>query len=260
MTRGRRSGATSAGRTVPRASAAIEDRHLAWEGCLNVRDLGGIPAAGGRRTRRGAVIRADALDRLTANGWAAVEAHGVRTVIDLRNQDERSPDASPRPVGLQTLHVPLDGVEDRAFWDVWASGPQFGTPLYYGPHLERFPQRSAAVVSAVARARPGGVAVHCGIGRDRTGQVSLLLLTLAGVAPEAIADDYELSHARLRPHWAGLGLEDQGDVACAFLERQGTTAHQMIVSLLAATDVGALLRTGGVTEDDVATLRARLLA
>jgi protein-tyrosine phosphatase len=50
------------------------------------------------------------------------------------------------------VHVPLDATEDREFWNVWAAGPQFGTPLYYGPHLERFPERSAAVLNAIARA------------------------------------------------------------------------------------------------------------
>jgi protein-tyrosine phosphatase len=41
-------------------------------------------------------------------------------------------------------HVPVDGSEDREFWDVWSTGPPFGTPLYYRPWLERFPQRAAA--------------------------------------------------------------------------------------------------------------------
>jgi protein-tyrosine phosphatase len=131
-----------------------DDRHLDWEGCSNVRDLGGMLAAGGRRTRRGALVRADALDRLTAAGWAALEDHGVRTVIDLRNDDERGSDAAPRPARVETVHLPHDAVEDREFWDVWSSGPQYGTPLYYGPHLERF--RSTAPASwrpSRARAR-----------------------------------------------------------------------------------------------------------
>ena len=63
-------------------------RHLDWNGCFNVRDLGGLPAADGRLTRWGAVVRADAVDRLTESGWAALQAHGIRTVIDLRNDSE----------------------------------------------------------------------------------------------------------------------------------------------------------------------------
>ncbi|HEY4917597.1 MAG TPA: tyrosine-protein phosphatase [Solirubrobacteraceae bacterium] len=62
------------------------ERDLLWDGCANVRDLGGMPTQDGRETRRRAVIRADGLDRLTARGWSALVAYGVRTVIDLRNE------------------------------------------------------------------------------------------------------------------------------------------------------------------------------
>ena len=56
------------------------------------------PADGRRRPiRRGALVRADALERLTADGWAALEAHGVRTVIDLRNDDEIGEDDALAP-------------------------------------------------------------------------------------------------------------------------------------------------------------------
>jgi protein tyrosine/serine phosphatase len=81
-----------------------DQRHLDWEGCFNVRDLGGLPAKGGRRTRWGAVVRADALDGLTQAGWRALTEHGVRTVIDLRNDDELGVDVAPRPRHVTTIH------------------------------------------------------------------------------------------------------------------------------------------------------------
>ena len=64
---------------------------------------------------------------------------------------------------MTTIRLPLDGIMDREFWDISESGPQFGTPLYYRPHLERFPDRSAAVVAAIACAAPGAVAFHRGL-------------------------------------------------------------------------------------------------
>jgi protein-tyrosine phosphatase len=234
-------------------------RHLDWEGCFNVRDLGGLKAGGGA-TRWGAVVRADALDGLTAAGWAALWQHGVRTVIDLREPGERGVDAAPRPRDVTTVHLPLDGREHREFWDEWASGPQFGTPLYYRAHLARFPERSAAVVAAIARAAPGGVVVHCAGGRDRSGLIALLVLALAGVDAPAIAADYELSGARLRARCEALGEPDPGPELEAFLAERGTTAGDVIAATLAALDVEACLRGGGMTRSDAAALRARMLA
>lgn len=234
-------------------------RHLDWEGCFNVRDLGGLRTTDGRRTLSGRVVRADALDALTASGWAALSAHGVRTVIDLRNDDERGIDAAPRPASVTTVHLPLDGSEDREFWDIWDSGPQFATPLYYGPHLQRFPERSAAVVSAVARAEPGGVVVHCASGRDRAGQVSMLLLALVGVAVEDIAADYALSAERLAARYAARGEPDQGPLVDAFLAHRGTSGAEIIAALVRDLDVEGVLLDAGLTSEDVRALRRRLL-
>jgi hypothetical protein len=155
--------------------------------------------------------------------------------------------------------VALDGAEDAAFWKPWRRTPAFGTPLYYAAHLERFPERSARAVAAVARARPGGVAVHCGVGRDRTGLVSLLVLALVGVEPEAIAADYALSSERVSLLLVDRGEPDHVPEVEAFLADRGTTGAQLVADLVAEVDVEAALRAGGLGDDDVAALRARLL-
>jgi protein-tyrosine phosphatase len=237
----------------------IEDRHLPWDGCANVRDLGGLPAAGGRRLRRGAIVRADALDRLSAEGWAALEAFGVRTVIDLRNDDELGEDAAPRPSALTTLHLPLDGVEDVEFWKHWHGRPEFGTPIYYGPFLERFPERTAAVFRAIAGADPRGVAIHCGIGRDRTGLITIMLLALARVPLEQITADYALSEPRVRRLLERLGEGEGTDDAARYYDRAGTTPHEVIADLLAGLDVEAYLLGAGVSAPELAAIRRRML-
>ena len=227
---------------------ALEGRQLRLRDCPNARDLGGLPAAGGRRTRFGSVVRSGTPERLGPDGWEALAAHGIRTVIDLRNPDERGADAAPRPGGMSTVHIPLDGVEHADFWREWSRGPQFGTPLYFRPHLERFPERSARVLAAVARAEPGGVLVHCVTGRDRTGQVAMLLLSLAGVSPEAIAADY----ARSTDARDGAAIE-------RFLAERGTSAREALLATLSTLDPEERLRAGGLGEHDIAALRERML-
>lgn len=236
------------------------DRHLDWDGCYNARDLGGLRTADGRTTRWGAVVRSDAPDRLTPPGWSALKAHGIRTIIDLRNGDERHANAIPPAAELATVHVPLDDPADIEFWQHWRDSGLWGTPLYYRPFLDRKPQRCAAAVAAVAHAQPGGVLVHCGAGRDRTGLITLLLLALVGVAPDDIAADYELSIDRLRLFYAQAGREDASIKINEVLAREDTSARAAILATLASLDVDAYLRTGGLSDGDLAAVRARLLA
>jgi protein-tyrosine phosphatase len=248
----------STSRAFARGGEIPASRDLNWDGCFNVRDLGGIPIIGGGETRWGAVVRADCVDRLSAAGWAALEDHGVRTIVDLRNEDERGPDGSPRPAGIATRELPLDALDESDYWHDWLHGPEFATPLYYSSHLERFPERSARVLAAIAQAEPGGVLVHCVGGRDRTGQVCMLLLSLVGVATADIAADYALSSERLRSRYEALGEPDQGPELEEFLTARGTSAGDVIEATLASVDVEATLRRGGLTDSDLAALRGRL--
>jgi protein-tyrosine phosphatase len=237
----------------------MADRSLGWKGTYNSRDLGGLPTADGALTRTGAIVRSDSLQNLESQGWEEVEAFGIRTVIDLRNEGEIEADAARRPGSIETVNIPLDVTEDREFWDVWGNGPQFATPLYYRPHLERFPDRSAQVIRAIATAPPGGVVFHCQGGRDRAGQIAMLVLAVSGTEHEAIAADYALSDERLRPLYLSRGQEDEAPKIAEFLRGQGTTATDLIVELLATFDVEAALLGAGLEEQDVAALRRRLV-
>lgn len=115
------------------------------------------------------------------------------------------------------------------------------------------------MIRAIATARPGGVVFHCQGGRDRSGQIAMLVPALAGVEPEAIAADYALSEERLRHLYLSRGDEDEGPKIMEFLRDQGTTAGVLIVGILAALDVEGALLAAGLEERDVAALRRRLL-
>lgn len=136
------------------------------------------------------LIRSDSPDQVDL---VHLQNEGVTTIIDLRNADERSTLRHPG------LHLPLDGVEDHEFWKEWGQKVEFGTPLYYLPHLQRMPERSARVLQSMAESPPGAVLFHCVIGRDRTGMIAMLLLCHLGVDPESIVDDYMHSVTNLPP-------------------------------------------------------------
>ena len=232
-------------------------RHLDWDGCYNVRDLGGLRAAGGRPIRRGAVVRSDAVSRLTAAGWSALHAHGVRTIVNLRDPTEYEPDVAPRPAGLTTLTLPLEDRSDAEFWRQWRD--LSSTPLYYRPFLHHRPERVAAVFAAIAEASPGGVLLHCAAGRDRTGLIALVLLTLVGVSPEEIAADHALSAERLRLRSVHLGRVDEDIRAQELLRAANTSARAEILATLASFDPADYLRAAGLGDDRLAAVRTRLL-
>jgi protein-tyrosine phosphatase len=152
--------------------------HLDWPGCRNARRLHFATAEGFTVD----LIRSDHIDEVDD-----CHLNEVTTILDLRNSEERARARS------RSLHLPLDGTEDHEFWQNWGQRWEFGTPLYYLPHLERMPERSLRVLEALAEAPPGQVLFHCAVGRDRTGMVAMLLLSHLGVACEDIADDYMLS-------------------------------------------------------------------
>jgi protein-tyrosine phosphatase len=181
-------------------------RDLAWDGCLNVRELGGLPTRDGVETRRGAIVRADSVRQLSEDGWQSLVDHGIRTVVDLRGHDERAEDP-PAEVPVEVVHVPFfesteaEWEECRAELDAAvAAAPDAPTATrdVYLVFLERFRSNVAAAVRAVAHAPDGGVLVHCAGGKDRTGLLAAFLLHVAGVDDDEIAADYALSEERLR--------------------------------------------------------------
>lgn len=243
----------------PASPLGPRDRHLSWDGCYNARDLGGLRTSHGCETRWGAVVRSEAPHLLTAQGWSALYAHGIRTIIDLRNVDEIKPDLATRPAALPTARIPLQAAEDAQFWAGRVVPGQFGTPVYYRTFLDHFPHRIAGVLGAIAQAREGGVLVHCAQGRDRTGLVTLVLLALAGVVADDIAADYVMSSHRLAGLFGHLGQKDQAPEIEAYLTGAGTSAQEIIISTLADLDAEAYLRSAGLDESALAALRARLV-
>lgn len=243
---------------------------LAWEGCLNVRDLGGLPTEDGRRTQPGRVVRSDNVRRLTDAGWRALAAHGVTRILDLRWPEELAEDR-PRDVDIEVVHVSvlgetidfdyieqldehLDSVDDVADHYAWS----------YVDFLERYRDRFGRACAAIADA-DGAVVVHCMGGKDRTGLVSALLLRLAGVSREAVGTDYALSAQNLEPRNVEWLAAAPDETTRARRKKLGGTPAEGMVRVLEEIesrygDVTAYLRAAGLSEQQVARLEERLVA
>jgi protein-tyrosine phosphatase len=246
-------------------------RDLIWDGCLNVRELGGLPTADGGETRRGAIVRADSVRQLSDEGWRALVDHGVRTVLDLRGDHEREDDP-PAELPVEVVHVPFmeaseaewKEIEER-LEEVVRAAPDVGaaTRDVYLIFLERFKDNAAAGIRAVADAPAGAVLVHCMGGKDRTGLLSAFLLHLAGVDIDQIADDYALSEIRLRPRHEQWFAEAENDEELERLQRISQTPAAAMRGVFEELErrhgsVEGYLRDAGLTDDELDRARARL--
>ncbi len=246
----------------------MRERTLAWDGCLNVRDLGGHATEDGGETRWGSVIRADSVHSLTDAGWERLTAHGVATVLDLRSQGELAADPQ-RELELDVVHVPLVAEEGDPVWSEIreigqrATGDVQVKSTFYLEVLRRWGPRFGAAVGAVAAARAGAVVVHCQVGKDRTGLVAALLLRLAGGSHADIAADYALSapnlEERLRPWMAEAVDEAERERRV----RQAASPAEAMENVLGALErdhgsIESYLRVHGLHDETIARARARL--
>lgn len=248
-------------------------RVLAWEGCFNVRDLGGLPTVDGRRTRPGALVRSDIVCRLTPAGRDQLLDHGIRTVVDLRFPTELERDVVPHPfrdgaAGVDYVNAPINAGRDpsrqaelsQAFADRGLSRAQLNVL-----DVEANPVGVAGICRAVARAQPGGVLLHCHAGKDRTGVVVAVLLALLGVQDDLIADDYALSGenlAALTREWLDGITQDPAERARLVHQAEPSReAIQAVLEHLRARYGGAepYLLSGGLEPEEIVRLRERLL-
>jgi protein-tyrosine phosphatase len=246
---------------------ALHQRDLAWEGLLNVRDLGGHRTEDGGETRYGAIVRADSVRRLTDNGWKALVDYGIRTIIDLRTDAELQADP-PGEIPLEIEHISMFDEDPLVFMKVeavadTAPDPATATRDVYLIFLESFKRNVAAVIRAVARAPEGGVVVHCMGGKDRTGLITAFLLHLAGVSTEEIAADYGVSEERLKPRHEAWFAEAETEAERERLRRIAQTPPEAIVGVCEELErrygsVEDYLRAAGVSDEDLSLARARL--
>ena len=163
---------------------------MALTGAYNFRDLGGLPAADGRRISAGLLFRSDTLQALTAQDAAyLIGTLRVTLVMDLRDAGEAVQEGRGLlgKSSLCYINIPLEPAPAAA---PARQGEAGATLRFYLGHLESgSPVLPLAVqILAIALAHP--VVVHCAAGKDRTGLVIALVLALAGVPDEAIVADY----------------------------------------------------------------------
>lgn len=172
------------------------DRHIAFEGALNFRDLGGYVSEDGRSVKWRHLYRSDHLQRLTdVDVTKARRDLGIRTVIDLRQPDRTAREGEHALVQppVQYKNIPL-GEENRddllALLNScdrlsqamlqWLSDPAYG-------------QGMVSIMREIAQNEEGPLVFHCTGGHHRAGLIAAMVLGLLGVPQDIIAQDYALT-------------------------------------------------------------------
>ena len=167
-------------------------------GTSNLRDLGGYPAEGGKRVRRGLVFRSAALGGLTPSDQRLVAALGLRTICDFRGQREREASKSTIP-GAKVVSLPIEPTVGASLRDLLHTKEVTGQALetVLGQSYRAYALASTMQYRAmVDRILDGGTPLlfHCTAGKDRTGFGAALLLTALGVAWDEVVADFEATN------------------------------------------------------------------
>jgi protein-tyrosine phosphatase len=267
---------------IPGYDELTADRCVSVNGISNMRDLGGLPRHDGGTVPRGRFYRADNLANLAPEGVAAVLRLGVRTVIDLR-QDEAArkvPNPLRRLPAVAYHQVDMIGDQNSFASDVldvawrdadvdsrYAALPLFSHLRDYCRWLDERQPQLCTILRLLARPGATPVVYHCEAGKDRTGVISALLLLLAEVPDLAIAADYthtarnnfrrlELLHASGQQP---LSVRDEAEYAARFCPVE---LMPILLFWLRSRygDIAGYLARIGLSDADVRALRDALTA
>lgn len=186
------------------------------QGVINCRDLGGMPAADGKRIRKRRLMRSADLHDATAEDMRQlVRMHDLERVIDLRAEYEveSEPDPIPLMTGVEYARLPVlsdDAIgfsglknpfSDMRMLRRFSKDP-FETirELYAKCVLGEFGIRAyRALLGSLLDSGDGGTLWHCTQGKDRTGLAAFLVEFSLGVPMECMRRDYLATNLFIKP-------------------------------------------------------------
>ena len=262
----------------PLATSLDPGQRLELHGTRNTRDIGGYRTVDGTTVRRGVVFRSDGLDDLSDTDTDLLLGAGVRAILDFRSNGEAS-----RP-GAMTARFAVAGVTMRnlPLFDEADARSLFQSPLepgvhplepYYRSILVRHAANVRTALELLAEPANRPAVVHCSAGKDRTGVIVALLLSLAGVPASTICEDYARTGEYLDAAWIETRRDDAArwgipwdryvmayecppDVMAATL--LFVSSEYTAVGSSAPSEVSGYLASIGVAAETAATLRGAL--
>jgi protein tyrosine/serine phosphatase len=248
--------------TVARRRGEQMRREFSFSRVFNFRDVGGYPAAGGRSVRWRRLFRSDTLSGLAEDDRAEFSSLGVRTVVDLRRQFEVERQGRvPEWDGLVHHSIPPEHRE--WFHTPYQDGadPVRYLADRYRDLVEEGAAGIATAVGVIADEQAAPVVVHCVAGKDRTGVICALTLSLLGVADADIDADYARStrHNARFVEWARANGQADLQMLPWFRSPPGTMRLFLAELRHRHGSVEHYLTSAGLDPEQVIDLRRHLL-
>jgi protein tyrosine/serine phosphatase len=238
------------------------DRHLPFDVVFNFRDLGGYTTGNGLTVKWRTLFRADGVHRLTVDD---LEPLGVRTVLDLRTPMELERGRFTHD-SIGYHHLPI-------FEETWSREAITDDTDPVTFLADRYVDMLATGRDAIARAlhilgEPESLPLvfHCAAGKDRTGVVAAIVLSVLGVSDDDIATDYSLSRLGMPrfKEWVIANYPEAADAMSdqpsPFLAAPAEAMHLFLERV--RSDFGSMqdyVADLGVTEETLDAVRANLL-
>src|SRR5580693_6217464 len=220
-------------------------RHIALDGAVNVRDIGGYRTSYGMHVSGGRLFRGDALSRLSGSDLERLERLGLRIVIDFRTQGEILLSGADRlPFGVELVSLPVGGGDLGAIYELIAAGDheQQRRELGDGQAASLMVEINRGFVADARQREAFGAALrlvctpgrlpllyHCTGGKDRAGWMTAIVLTALGVSRELVLRDYLLSndfhrtgYQKLRVDLIKTGIVADPELLRPILEQSAT--------------------------------------
>ncbi|MDR0352812.1 MAG: tyrosine-protein phosphatase [Opitutaceae bacterium] len=178
------------------------------EGGINFRDLGGLPAANGRRVRPGLLFRSGTLAHLTPADRARLAAARLTRVLDLRDAVETAREPDALWDGARYENIPANPLGRGAGASIDQYTPEFLEKLdprkFMRDLYRELPLENRAyrrLMAVLRETEPGAATVfHCAVGKDRTGVAAAIVLLALGADRATLLADYTRTEQTLAPH------------------------------------------------------------
>jgi protein-tyrosine phosphatase len=167
----------------------MPSRLIPLTGAFNFRDLGGYQSRLGGRVLWRRIFRSDNLATLTEDDQKVLTDLSIATVIDLRTQAEVDHGRIAVSEAYAYHHLPMADVLPDTTDARWSS-EEYVAARYRGMLADEC-VRSVLSIAADPRSYP--LVFHCAAGKDRTGIVAAIILSLLEVSREDITADYMLT-------------------------------------------------------------------